>query len=127
MEYVILLIVIVGAFGIMSQYIQNGLQGQFRKAGSIWAYGREHDPLQTRECLWDNRVQVWYSEKCFDYYSRKDSYAADDPTQAIYCRANLSPTSCRNKKYAETCPTSCKFSTLKQDTCHAPCETLAKP
>lgn len=76
MEYLVLLAAVLGAFYIGGRAIQGGIQGQYRRSGDTWAYLRQHDPQRTRDCIWDAKIQTWYSEKCYYYYL--DGYSNPD-------------------------------------------------
>ena len=63
-EYVMLFVIVMGAFLVMRQYIQNGLQGNWGKTGQAFAYGRQYDPQKTVECDFDEQLNLWYDHNC---------------------------------------------------------------
>ena len=131
MEYLIVLVVIVAAFVVSGQYIQNGLQGQFRKAGESFAYLRQHDPEKTRDCIWDDRLKLWYSEKCFDYYMQNSPPSAADDQTSTWCLDNFTMAICAGGTgsggYLARCPTTCEKFNIKTQNCWGPCGLLADP
>lgn len=126
LEYLALLMMICALFIMSSQLVRNGIQGYYRRSGEGFAYLRQHDPRRTRDCLWEPQLTVWYSEKCFDYYSRKFPPAADSVTD-MRCRQDLSRTSCSSGTFAGICPTTCQYAQWKMGTCSAPCAYLSPP
>lgn len=125
-EYLGLLLVIMGLLAVSGQFVRNLIQGYFRSSGEQLSYLRQHDPHRTRDCVWDDRLLVWYSEKCFEYYARSTQLGADDVT-TMTCNQNLSSTSCAYQSFAHACPTSCAYAGWKQGTCHSPCAYVANP
>ncbi len=63
-EYTVLLVIIIGAFIIMRNYIQRGVFGMWGRSGQSFAYGRQYDPQKTIECDFDERTGVWYDHNC---------------------------------------------------------------
>jgi Flp pilus assembly pilin Flp len=129
-EYTVLLLVIASAFAISWQYVQNGIQGQFRRAGSGFAFSRQHEPQRTRDCIWDDRLVLWYSEKCFTYYGERRHPLSDDVLKTMYCREHLTPTACvptGDESYRSVCPSTCRWADIKTFNCSAPCAALANP
>ena len=63
-EYVVLFVVIIGAFLIMRNYIQRGLFGTWRQTGQSFAFGRQYDSQKTIECDFDEQTNVWYDHNC---------------------------------------------------------------
>lgn len=41
LEYVAVFCIVIGVFVAMGQYVQKGMQGNARKAGEIFGYGRQ--------------------------------------------------------------------------------------
>ncbi len=66
LEYVLLMIVIITALAAFSSYIQRGMQGQYRKSGETFGYGRQYSAYASLECAFDDKANVWYSVACFN-------------------------------------------------------------
>jgi Flp pilus assembly pilin Flp len=64
-EYVVLLLAILTALISFSYYVKRSLQGNYRKAGENFGYGREYSPTATLECAYDDKSGLWYSTACF--------------------------------------------------------------
>ena len=62
-EYTLLLVIVIGAFLIMKNYIQRGMFGSWAKTGQSFAFGRQYDSQRTIECATDG--SVWYDNNCF--------------------------------------------------------------
>ncbi|MBF0331979.1 MAG: hypothetical protein HQL17_08615 [Candidatus Omnitrophica bacterium] len=65
-EYVVLIIVVIAALVGFRSYLQRGLQGQYRKAGETFGFGRQYSPTASIECAYDDEALVWYSTACFN-------------------------------------------------------------
>ena len=64
-EYVVLFVIIIGAFLIMRNNIQHGVNGLWGQAGQSFAFGRQFDSQKTIECSFDAQSSVWYDYNCF--------------------------------------------------------------
>lgn len=63
-EYVVLFVIIVGAFLIMRNYIQRGVFGTWGQTGQSFAFGRQYDSQKTIECGFDDQSNLWYDRNC---------------------------------------------------------------
>ena len=63
-EYMVLFVIIIGAFLVMRNYIQRGLFGHWGQSGQSFAFGRQYDPQKTIECDFDQQTNVWYDHNC---------------------------------------------------------------
>ena len=64
MEYMTLVVFLLGALLVFQQYIVNGFSGQWKQAGDVFSFGKQYDPrifgvLGTQggsmECFWDSQ------------------------------------------------------------------------
>ena len=76
LEYMTLIVFILGAFLVMQKYIVRGFSGRWKDIGDSVGYGRLYDPHTTTSCAFDYiHYNEWYSvnkfeangcaEKCF--------------------------------------------------------------
>ena len=63
-EYVMLIVIIVGAFVIMQQYIQRGSFGMWQQSGESYGFGRQFDSQKTVQCSFDEFSNQWYDHNC---------------------------------------------------------------
>ncbi|MBF0620154.1 MAG: hypothetical protein HQL19_08305 [Candidatus Omnitrophica bacterium] len=66
LEYVAFFIVILSTFMVFQVYIRRAMQGQLRKSGEMFAYGKQYDPSRTVECVYDSTRNIWYTTACYD-------------------------------------------------------------
>ena len=64
-EYVTLLVILIGAFLVMRNYIQRGIYGAWGQSGQSFGFGRQYDAQKTVECGFDGQYNVWYDRNCF--------------------------------------------------------------
>jgi len=67
-EYTVLFVIVIGAYLVMSHYIQRGVYGKWAQAGQSFAFGRQYDPQKTIECSYDDQSNQWYDYNCYQYY-----------------------------------------------------------
>ena len=65
-EYIVLLVIIIGAFLVLRGYIQRGIYGMWKKAGNTFSYGRQWDSQKSAECAFDEISNQWYDRNCFE-------------------------------------------------------------
>jgi len=65
-EYAVLLVIVIGAFLIMRNYIQRGIFGFWGQTGQSFAFGRQYDSQKTIECSFDEQSNLWYDRNCFE-------------------------------------------------------------
>jgi len=65
-EYTILIVIIIGAFLVLRDYVQRGINGMWAGAGQGFGYGRQYDPQKTIECAYDMPSGKWYDRNCFE-------------------------------------------------------------
>ncbi len=66
-EYLVLFVIIIGAFLVMRNYMQHGIYGHWGNAGKSFAFGRQFDPQKTIECSFDEQSNQWYDHNCYEY------------------------------------------------------------
>ena len=72
-EYVVLFVIIIGAFLIMRNYMQRGIYGMWGRTGQSFAFGRQYDSQKTIECDFDEQTNVWYDHNCVQSQCKGDS------------------------------------------------------
>lgn len=65
-EYTILLVIIIGAFLVLRNYIQRGIYGMWGQTGKGFAFGRQYDLPKSVECAFDDISNRWYDRNCFE-------------------------------------------------------------
>ena len=65
-ESVAFIVMFIAAMVAMRFYIQNGYQGQIVRSGESIALGRQYDTSDTITCAFDDKLNIWYSEACYD-------------------------------------------------------------
>ena len=65
-EYIILLVIIIGAFLVLRNYIQRGIYGMWGQAGQTFAFGRQYDLPKSVQCAFDEISNQWYDRNCFE-------------------------------------------------------------
>ena len=118
MEYVVLLVLVVSAMITFRLYLQRGYQGQMRKAGEGFAFGRQYDPNKTRHCAYDAMVNGWYSTACYDHVFAKAKCTQEVDMEAG-CSGNMAQI-CNSEK---RCDRSCCIYRA-QNACRAPCKEI---
>lgn len=63
-EYVMMFVIVIGAFLVMRSYIQRGIFSMPAQAGKGFAFGRQYDPQTTIECSYDAQSGLWYDYNC---------------------------------------------------------------
>jgi len=110
-EYVTILLIVMGAFLVMRSYIQRGIFSMHAKAGQGFAYGRQFDPQRTVECSYDGLTGIWYDENCFK--------AANCSLGGLACEQGcLTNSSCSSTCTPTYCSSACGTGT---DNCGNPC------
>ena len=75
MEYMALIVFILGALFVFQKYIKRALSGGWKAAGDTFGHGRQYDPRWfgrageeggTLECFYSTRVDLWINERCYD-------------------------------------------------------------
>jgi hypothetical protein len=95
LEYVVLIVVIISAFLIMRNYIQNGIFGLWGQAGQSFAFGRQFDSQKTIECSFDQQSGLWYDYNCFQSTVNASCVSGDTVCQeAIITGGSCSPSYC---------------------------------
>src|SRR3989338_5895528 len=66
-EYITLIVLILGAFLVFQKYIARGFAGRWKSVGESMGQGRIYDPRMTTECIFDSLyTNLWYDKACFD-------------------------------------------------------------
>jgi hypothetical protein len=63
-EYVVLFVIIIGAFLIMRSAIQRGIFGMWANSGQTFSFGRQYDPQTSVACDFDPASKQWYDHNC---------------------------------------------------------------
>lgn len=63
-EYIVLCVIIIGAFLIMRDYIQRGFFGLWGQAGQSFGFGRQYDSQKSIDCAFDDQLNLWYDRNC---------------------------------------------------------------
>jgi hypothetical protein len=94
LEYVVLIMLLLGAFLIFQKYITQALSGRWKSIGESMSQGRLYSVDHTTECAYDQvHLNQWYNFTCF-----KESKCAK-PCYSI--AVQVDPVPC------QTCITSC--------------------
>lgn len=77
-EYLVLIVLIIGAFILMQPYILRAFSGRWKGVGDSLGQGRLYDPNKTKECIYDFEfLNEWYSAKEFsDNHCDKPCYSS---------------------------------------------------
>ncbi|MFH0753760.1 MAG: hypothetical protein V2A70_04275 [Candidatus Omnitrophota bacterium] len=65
-EYLMFIVVFLVMFASFQSYIRRALNGQYRKAGESFAFGRQHSAPATIKCAYNDQIDTWYSVPCFN-------------------------------------------------------------
>lgn len=66
-EYIVLIVLILGAFLVLQKYITRGFAGRWKAVGESMGQGRIYDPRMTTECIFDSLyTNLWYDQACFE-------------------------------------------------------------
>lgn len=118
-EYVTVLIIVIGAFLVMRNYIQRGIFGMWRNAGQTFAFGRQYDSQKTVDCAFDAQSNVWYDRNCYNSYEKINQCNGGAVCDENIITGNL----CSSSSCAKICkPTSCSNTCGPgTDNCGNPC------
>ncbi len=65
-EYVVVIMLVMGAFLVFQKYIVRGFAGRWKAVGESLGQGRVYDPKMTTECIFDSLyTNLWYDQACF--------------------------------------------------------------
>lgn len=66
LEYTVLLVIIMGGFILMGNYIVRGFSGRWKEVGDSFGFGRQFDPDPnvTEECIFFGTLNQWYNTPC---------------------------------------------------------------
>lgn len=67
LEYTVFIVVLLSAFLAFRFYFTGAYNGQMRKAGESFAFGRQYDPRRSITCTYDDKLYIWYSDACYDH------------------------------------------------------------
>lgn len=65
-EYVIMLIIILLAILAIRGYVLKSTAGRYKAVGDSYGLGRQYATDRTISCAFDDRINAWYDEACFD-------------------------------------------------------------
>lgn len=93
MEYMVVILIIVGAMYYFKNYIIRGLTGRWKATSDQFGFGRQFEPHDTVECAYDVEFgQGWFDSTCVDNvgcsYGNKACRAAaiSQCNRTPYCR-----------------------------------------
>ncbi len=109
-EYVVLVVIVIGAFIVMRSYIQRGIFGMSSQAGQSFSFGRQYDPQKTIECGFDGITGNWYDTNCFKSLGCSIGNSA--------CEQNCPGSGCKQLCQPAYCSATCGAGT---DNCGNPC------
>ena len=94
-EYALIFVIIIGAFLIMRNYIQRGINGMWAKSGQTFAFGRQYDPQRSIECAFDEQSNVWYDWYCFEAQYNKTCSSGDNTCAESIMSGTCQTDSCK--------------------------------
>ena len=65
-EYIVLIVLVLGAFLVFQKYITRGFAGRWKVVGESLGQGRIYDPKLTTECVFDPPSGPWYDKACVE-------------------------------------------------------------
>ncbi len=65
-EYVFLIILMLCVVLVFRNYILRGFSGKYKSVGDTYGMGRQYDATKTIACSYDDRLNMWYDDSCFD-------------------------------------------------------------
>lgn len=92
-EYIFLIIIILSMILVFRNYILRAFNGKYKAVGDSYGFGRQYDPSRTVACGYDDRINPWYDEQCFDNERQKCAVGND------ICEENVLKNKC-NKNYS---------------------------
>lgn len=67
LEYMTLIVFILGALFVMQKYIVRGFSGRWKGVGDSLGQERLYDSNTTTSCVYDDQYHhIWYSERAFE-------------------------------------------------------------
>lgn len=99
-EYVVVLMFVLGAFLIFQKYAVRGFSGRWKGVGDSFGGGQIYDPNLTTECAVDTRYpDDWYDAKCFKQKCRSLCFGVNYTSAPAACQACITedpPDGCHN-------------------------------
>ncbi len=91
-EYVVLIILVLSALFIFRSYILKALNGKHKALGDAYGFGRQYDPKRTIACGYDDRINAWYDETCYENQRRLCASGNEecDLAKVSLCHVNAS-------------------------------------
>ncbi len=106
-EYVMLVVVIVGALYVMKPYISRAFHGRWKATGDAFGFGRQYQAGRTFDCTYyqlNPDYGVWYDDACY--------------AQAIVsCGPGLTPCSTVPSPRGECPPAPCRPGDIDCENC----------
>jgi hypothetical protein len=65
-EYIVLVVAVLGALVVMKQYLTNATAGKYVKAGEQFGFRRQFNPVTMQECVFEPGQNYWYARSCFE-------------------------------------------------------------
>ena len=98
LEYVTLIIFILGSLWLMQNYISRGISGRWQSVGDSVGQGRLYDPALTTECAFDTYAGTgrWYNVTCFENRCLDTCVKGitSPLNPCVLCVINCSPNAC---------------------------------
>lgn len=91
-EYAFLIVLVLGAMFVFRDYLSRGLNGRYKSIGDTYGMGRQYDPKRTVTCGYDDRLNMWYDEACFESETIRQNC---QPGNSTCETAIINGTSCR--------------------------------
>src|SRR3989338_993413 len=67
LEYVMLIVFVLGAFVVFNKYITRAMAGRWKSIGESFSMFRQYYPKSTIRCAYDYvYLNVWYNADCFE-------------------------------------------------------------
>lgn len=86
LEYIALIIVIMGAFMLFQKYIVRGFSGRWKNVGDGLAEGRIFSPTKTDDCMFVVSAGEWADRDCFNAYCPTACYSVSGiPENCLRC------------------------------------------
>ena len=89
LEYVAFGMIVMLALFVFKDYILRGLMGRHKLQADSLGLGRQYDPKRTISCAYDQALNAWYDEDCYDVSVSSCTVAANVSMSATGFRRRL--------------------------------------
>lgn len=96
-EYIVMILLVVGGMAVMQPFIARALNGTWKKSGETFGYGRQYQAGKTAECAYSQisaDYGVWYDNNCYQQAAAATCVTGDqvcENTQKINCSYPSNP------------------------------------